>query len=79
MNAERLHPKFMVKRMDPEAQARHRTCKTFVLEPRHDHHARVSLVAYANSVKFENPNLYHDLMKMLVDEFAALDAERTPL
>ena len=80
MTAEQdgLRRKFKVERVDPEAQERHRHCATFVLEPRHDHHARVAVIAYADSVKHENPDLYHDLMRMLVEEFWALDSEVRP-
>ena len=40
---------------------------TFVLKPESDLHARVALLAYAESVDFENPLLATDLRKWVVD------------
>ena len=39
----------------------------FVLKPDSDHHARVALAAYAQSVIIEKPELYNDLMDVLSD------------
>ena len=47
--AERLHEKFRVERVDPEAQERHKDCWVFVLDPEHDPVARVALAAYATA------------------------------
>lgn len=43
----------------------------FVLQPTKDHHARVAILAYARSVKAENPKLAADLfiwLEKLEDE-----------
>lgn len=39
----------------------------FVLKPDSDPHARVALAAYAQSVRYEKPQLYDDLWEILKD------------
>lgn len=57
-----LHRKFIVRREDPEAQARHEHCWHFVLDLEHDPHAAAAMRAYAASVLDENPDLAVDLL-----------------
>lgn len=66
---ERLHGKFYVARVDErdapggdKAAARY-----FVLDYVHDHHARVALAAYAESVHREEYDLACDLRGELID------------
>jgi hypothetical protein len=58
-----LYDKFRVERVDPAAQERHKDCKVFVLEPKHDPFARDALLAYAAACEDEHPQLAVDLRR----------------
>lgn len=59
-----LYHKYDVRRVnDPEGK--HDECWYFVLDPRHDEHARHALAAYADSCEDAYPYLAHDLRRLL--------------
>lgn len=60
-----LYRKFNVSRVDPEAQERHKDCAVFVLEPKHDYHARMALREYERSVRPFYPELANDIHHLL--------------
>lgn len=60
-----LYQKFVVARVDPDADARHQGCQYFVLDVDHDPHARAALRAYANSCVVEFPELAEDLGRLI--------------
>ena len=65
-----LYGKYHVERAhDPEGK--HAYCPYFVLDIRHDIHARSALAAYADSCQAEYPHLADDLRRMLDHEGAA--------
>ena len=70
--AEGLNRKYDVARLnDPEGK--HDECPYFVLDIRHDRHARVALRAYAKSCQQEFPTLAHDLGLLAYVEKGYLD------
>lgn len=56
-----VYPKFVIRRAYPDAQARHRTCFVFALDPACDPHAAAAVAAYADSCEQEQPVLAGDL------------------
>ena len=60
-DAQGLYHKYTVERVNPEAQARHRTCSHFVLDLDCDPHALPAIMAYADSAVAEHPQLADDL------------------
>lgn len=61
-----LYPKFVVRRTDPEAEARHQGCALFVLDVTHDPHARAAVLAYAESCQGTKPGLASDLRQLVM-------------
>jgi hypothetical protein len=57
--------KFEVRRSDTRAQARHTTCRPFVLDLDHDPDARAAALYYAARVAARRPALSRDLRAML--------------
>lgn len=58
--SEGLYQKYDVKKVD-DPTGKHDDCKYFVLDPRHDKHARQALRSYAASVAADQPTLAHEL------------------
>jgi hypothetical protein len=61
-----LYEKYTVKRTDGKSEPgeKHYLCSYFVLDLKHDKHARKALLAYAESCKKEYPALSQDLYKI---------------
>jgi hypothetical protein len=55
-----LEYRYDVKKVD-DPTGKHEECQYFVLDPKHDKHARAALCAYAASVAKENPVLAGEL------------------
>jgi hypothetical protein len=55
-----LEHRYDVKRLnDPDGKHTH--CRYFVLDPAHDEHAVEAILAYAEAVRQENPELAQDI------------------
>jgi hypothetical protein len=61
-----LYDKYVVKRTDGKSEAgeKHFLCPYFVLDLKHDKHARKALMAYAESCRKEYPALSNDLYRI---------------
>lgn len=59
-----LYQKYRVERLD-DPEGKHVDCFFFVLDPRHDAHARVALQAYIDSCREQYPKLANDLEMLL--------------
>lgn len=64
-----LHSKYEVRKVE-DPTSKHDDCRFFVLDIDHDVHARRALRLYAAAVGFQNPELFHDLHRLL-DEVEA--------
>jgi hypothetical protein len=64
--AKGIYEKFKVERTDGKSEPgeKHYFCKYFVLDLKHDKHARAALMAYAESCKKTYPLLSQDLFKI---------------
>lgn len=62
-----IYRKFNVTRVDPEAQARHEDCFSWVLDVDHDPYALAALRAYATACQEEDPELARELITMVND------------
>lgn len=72
-----LYSKYNVRRLDDDT-GKHNDCPFFVLDLRHDPHARAALVAYAQSCYRYYPLLADDLMSLLKNTERSLsDAQET--
>lgn len=65
-----LYRKYRVERLN-DPTGKHADCAYFVLDIRHDQHARNALCAYANSCRVAFPELAADLHRMLRTEALA--------
>ena len=65
-----LYGKYRVERLN-DTTGKHANCRYFVLDPRHDPHAHVALLAYAESARGAYPELAGDL-----ERWAAAEASR---
>lgn len=61
-----VYRKYEVRRVD-DPSGKHDDCWYFVLDPKHDRHARVALAAYAESVRRDYPHLSDDLRAMVCE------------
>ena len=61
-----LYGKYLVDRLNDE-EGKHDDCFFFVLDPEHDRHALVALIAYIESCKLDYPLLAKDLKGKLMD------------
>lgn len=61
-----LYGKYIVRRADGRSDPgeKHYLCEYFVLDLKHDRHARTAILAYAESCKKEYPALAADLFKV---------------
>lgn len=59
-----LYQKYRVERLNDPA-GKHAECPFFVLDLRHDYHARIALIAYIESCHNEFPQLAEDLDRLL--------------
>lgn len=55
-----IEARYLVKKIEDPA-GKHDDCFFFVLDPKHDKHAQMAMVAYALSVQGENPVLAQEL------------------
>lgn len=62
-----LYDKYRVERLNDD-DGKHDDCRYFVLDIRHDPHAREALIAYVESCKDEYPKLTRDLIAFLTEE-----------
>lgn len=62
--------KFDVRQVDGSGEpgGKHHDCDYFVLDLSHDKHAKVALLAYADSCELEHPLLAADLRAKFIDE-----------
>jgi folylpolyglutamate synthase/dihydropteroate synthase len=65
-----LYWKYRVERMDGSSApgGKHHGCPVYVLDIRHDPHARKALAAYIESCEADFPLLAADLRNLLADE-----------
>jgi hypothetical protein len=64
MKPEGLYQKYRVTRTDGQSEpgCKHHECKYFVLDMKHDKHAKAAILAYAHSCEGEYPALAFDLL-----------------
>lgn len=62
-----VYRKYDVRRVD-DPKGKHDACWYFVLDPKHDRHARVALAAYAEAVRLDYPQLSDDLRAVVRDD-----------
>ena len=71
--------KFKVERLTPSSRGiNHVACQYFVLDIDHDAHARVAVLAYAQSCETEYPNLAADLRAMAMRHVKSVPAPAAP-
>lgn len=61
-----LYGKYRVRRIN-DPKGKHDSCPFFVLDPRHDPHARTALLTYASECESSNPQLAGELRQMAAD------------
>lgn len=63
-----LYQKFRVERLTESSRGiDHTDCEYFVLDPKHDKHARIALYAYYRSCHNAHPDLAMDLLELLAE------------